>query len=752
MKAQRGCRPKPRRSSPCSLCFKSLNTESTEDLRDLCAESFLATENTEVVPAEDHRTARGDWLPALLSAACFIIALVAANARAQSDVIGSHDLSPGSTSPVTGTLAGSCLYCHAPHSGLNGTAGVAPTPLWNQKLSNVQSYIPYSSQTLVNTPNPSIPLGTDSTLCLSCHDGTVAGSPGATVAYGKIPMTGQMNSADVFGANLSAMHPINFQLPLKPVNTSVNNVPYDVLVPQLTNNPPSTADPTGAVRLIDGNVQCTSCHNPHVQNVNPNNKDYHFLVIDNSSSLLCTACHSTTPTGSGMGMANAQASHAMGAVGTPLTARVAASNINMLAGWTASVHATAANKVAPQISPETNSGVNSRLSVSPRQVSLGSYGTVARNGCSSCHAPHNAAGEGSLLRGVDDQACLICHNGSANISPAISNVLAEMVAPKYGHAFSVGNTPHRASEAALLNQNLHVTCVDCHNPHSANRVSTYPAAPTIRLSQNMVMGISATDGITVVTPSVNQYENCLRCHGTSTGKKTAVNFGYLPMRVVTASDPLNVIPEFSSFATSSHPVFHDRSSVFPQPSLRSNLLNLDGRTMGRTMGARVLCTDCHNSDDNREFGGNGPNGPHGSIFPHIMERRYEMSQSPFPGKLVTNLFPNPTLSAEGGAIGGPYALCAKCHDLSQIMNNTSFSEHARHVKQDGFSCSVCHTAHGMGAQSGSISGQRLVNFDADVVAPNGGAPISYNRATNSCSLVCHNHPHQLRTAGGAARH
>jgi hypothetical protein len=267
----------------------------------------------------------------------------------------------------------------------------------------------------------------------------------------------------------------------------------------------------------------------------------------------------------------------------------------------------------------------------------------------------------------------------------------------------------------------------------------------------MVAGISATDGKTAVSPAINQYENCLRCHGTSTGKKSSVNFGYLPFRVVSASDPLNVIPEFSSFATSSHPVFHDRTSAFPQPSLRTNQLNLDGGTMGRSMGARILCTDCHNSDDNREFGGNGPSGPHGSIFPHILERRYEFSQAPLPGKLVTNLFPNPSLSAQGGPSGGPYALCAKCHDLNQVMNNTSFSEHARHIK-DGFSCSACHTAHGMGAQSGTLSGERLVNFDARVVAPNGGAPVSYNRATNSCSLVCHNYAHQLRTAGGGAKH
>jgi predicted CXXCH cytochrome family protein len=368
------------------------------------------------------------------------------------------------------------------------------------------------------------------------------------------------------------------------------------------------------------------------------------------------------------------------------------------------------------------------------------------NACESCHAQHNAQQPQSLLRAVDDLTCLNCHNGSANISPATSNVLAEMVTPKYGHTFSMGNTPHLPNEAVLVNQNYHVTCVDCHNPHSTNKVSQFSSAPGIRPSQSMVKGISAVDGTTVVSPAVNQYENCLRCHGTSTGKRTSITFGYTPRRAVVASDPMNVIPEFSAVATSTHPVFQDSRSTLPQPSLRTNQLNLDGKTLGRMMGTRILCTDCHNSDDNREFGGTGPSGPHGSIFPHIMERRYEFSQAPLPGGLVTNLFPYPNLSAQGGTGGGPYALCAKCHDLNQIVNNTSFSEHARHVQQDGFSCSVCHTAHGMGAQSGTITGQRLVNFDVNVVAPNGTNPIAYNRATNSCSLVCHNHVHQMHSS------
>jgi hypothetical protein len=104
-----------------------------------------------------------------------------------------------------------------------------------------------------------------------------------------------------------------------------------------------------------------------------------------------------------------------------------------------------------------------------------------------------------------------------------------------------------------------------------------------------------------------------------------------------------------------------------------------------------------------------------------------------------NLFPNPDLS-----VAGPYALCGKCHNLTTILSNTSFSQHSLHINA-GFSCSTCHTAHGMGSQSATISGERLVNFDANVVAPNGSTPISYSRANNSCNLVCHGQAH-----GGAS--
>jgi hypothetical protein len=41
--------PQPKRDSLCSPSLQSLNTESTEDLSDLCVEFFLATEDTEAL-------------------------------------------------------------------------------------------------------------------------------------------------------------------------------------------------------------------------------------------------------------------------------------------------------------------------------------------------------------------------------------------------------------------------------------------------------------------------------------------------------------------------------------------------------------------------------------------------------------------------------------------------------------------------------------------------------------------------------
>ena len=588
-------------------------------------------------------------------------------AQTSGDAMGVHNLGAGSTSPITGSSSDSCSYCHAPHSGLNRT-------LWNQKLTT-QTYTLYSSTTERNKGRQPT-LGGDSNECLSCHDGTVA--VGNTVVYGQIPMTGSRNPADVFGSNLQPSHPFSLARPLK------DNIDLAITVKH-----GKTLDPTGAVKLIDGNVECTSCHNPHVQG--KDQKSLNFLVKDSSSGQLCLACHDPT--------------------------RTMGSQVNPIADWTTSVHALSTATIS-------------------MSASLGTYPTLTLAACTSCHGSHNGSGAARLLRAPDELDCLTCHNGGSSVSPMASYAnLAPEYAKLTAHPFPTTAYPHDAAEGTLLNNNRHATCVDCHAPHSSQSVGVFTPAPLIRISQKDVAGINASDGVSALTPAVNQYENCLRCHGTSTGKQVLTTNGYLPARAVSYSDPLNLIPQFALASTSSHPVMHVGNSILGQPSLLTNMMQENGSTANpnRTLSptAQILCTDCHNSDDNREFGGGGPNGPHGSKYYHLLERQYVYNTPTVAGGTVANLQPSPDLTANG-----PYALCAKCHNLSIVNSSASWSGHVNHLA-DGFSCSTCHTAHGMGATSGTISGERLINFDANVVASNGGLPISYNRTANSCVLVCH---------------
>jgi len=637
--------------------------------------------------------------------ACMVVLVLAGTGYAQfsGDVLGAHDLSPSQhpgsgQSPIKGGALPPCQYCHAPHSG--NSKG----PLWAQTYSKA-TYTTYGSSTTSKQTFQQPAIGSPSSLCLSCHDGTVA--PGQTIPYGKIAMQGKMNTSDILTTNLQGSHPFSFHTPLKDSPDLVQSVVQSKQTADAATGP-------HRVHLVNGNVECESCHEPHVQNIDP--VSLNFLIRDSSAGQMCLACHEVTP-------------------------RTVNNTPNPLASWSTSVHATVPNGTL-------------------LAASVGPYNTVAKNACSACHVQHNANSPARLLRGpvpalanmdAATQNCINCHNGNNNIRPVLPNVYAEF--SKIGHPFPSGNNAHDPGETTLLNNNRHTTCVDCHNPHAAQQVgNAFTPAPQVRGSQAGVAGIQASDGVSGISPAQNQYEICLRCHGTSSGKKALTAYGYLPVWYVSGADPLNVISQFANTAMSSHPVTHPRSSPLPQPSLRVRMLQLDGVSQGRPMGTQIFCTDCHNSDDNREFGGTGPSGPHGSAYPHILERRYEMSQvtpgvypAGGPGSPIRNLFPGQQTGA-GGAAPGPWALCGKCHDLNNVLSNTSFRYHSMHVNTLGASCSVCHTSHGMGATSPTIDGERLVNFDINVVAPNSLGPggpvgISYKRANSTCVLVCHTYSH-----------
>ena len=602
------------------------------------------------------------WCLAPLFHRAWIIAavLIAAPAYAQnkSDVRASkHNLSVSGPGPVTSSTSDVCIFCHTPHSSYVDTK-----PLWDHTLSSA-SYNTYISTTLnggVQTPSAGV-----SKTCLSCHDGTVA--LGQTVAKGLIPTAGAMSSAANLTTDLSNDHPLGFQ----PQNDGQ-------LAITLFQTPPVSKDP--AVKLPGGRVECTSCHDPHKQNIDAAAQD--FLVRTNNSGAVCLACHD------------------------PSRAQP-----NWLNGWTAAAHATFTNTV-------------------PAGGAFGPYSNVAQNACGSCHRGHGStpAAKQRLLRGAEESACSQCHSGT-NLSPAPRNVFGEFTKAYTHPALTVSGAHDPAESVAPLNAARHSECADCHNPHAANDTGGSLTPPGVA---GPVVGASGFDGGGALRPAINEYQVCFKCHASSTTKPQGAGYstyGRTISRVVTSYDERLRFNSTASF----HNVTKPRTAL-AVPSLRANMLNLNGG-IGRPMGTHLYCTDCHSNDQNRKFGGTGPNGPHGSTYPHLLERRFEAE--PPGGGGITYV----------SGLTGTNALCDKCHDVAgSILSDVSFSRHSRHIISARASCTTCHDPHGIAG--GSVTNNKwLMNFDTTIVTPASNGILSYESTgiqRGTCNVTCHGRDHSRR--------
>jgi predicted CXXCH cytochrome family protein len=155
-----------------------------------------------------------------------------------------------------------CAPCHAPHSALGTTI-----PLWSHTNSTESSFTLYDSPTLNATlADPS----GSSLACLSCHDGSVAVDTGTFI-------TGINGGAAQVGAggDLSHEHPIAFDY------AAVASADSGI------KDTTSTAG-TGTIAdwLVGGNMECSSCHDPH--NGGTGQK---LLRVSNANSALCLTCH-----------------------------------------------------------------------------------------------------------------------------------------------------------------------------------------------------------------------------------------------------------------------------------------------------------------------------------------------------------------------------------------------------------------------------------------------------------------------------
>jgi predicted CXXCH cytochrome family protein len=518
-----------------------------------------------------------------------------------------------------------CIFCHAPH------AATTDGPLWNHQMSSA-SYKPYTSGTLkaaVGQPNGS------SRLCLSCHDGTVAlgmvNNRRNAIAMNTTTMTGE----DDLGTDLTKDHPISFTY-----NSALATADGNLVDPSLL---PSTVPLDRSSQ-----VQCTSCHDPH-------NDEYgDFLVMDNTASALCLACHLEANFGtSGHGLSGAVLPQAM---------------ITLLAN-------------------QKNNAVTKPLKIR----------TVSQAACASCHVSHLAGGRKQLVRFKEpEQNCQSCHGTEGPGQSVMAEFTKLSVHPIYVNAES-----HTPEENPINPPMRHVTCVDCHNPHAANKM---PGSPTT-LSGALagVEGVNA--GGAVVRNVQHEFELCFRCHGDSAARGPAT----VPRQVVQTDTRRQFIPGNVSF----HPV----ETIGKNPAAPSLLKPL-------TASSLVACTDCHNNDAGTKAGGSGVNGPHGSRYAPLLERMV----------LFTD--------------GTPYnannfALCYKCHSSVVVdsSQNNSWAYHRQHIETYRAACTTCHDSHG-------ASQPHLINFNTAYVLPYNGVIRYTSTGPNhgTCTLTCHdgngqNHAH-----------
>jgi predicted CXXCH cytochrome family protein len=353
--------------------------------------------------------------------------------RANSVVNSVHNLSatgPGTVKAVSET--DTCIFCHTVHK----TTG--DTPLWNHTMSLVTNYTVYSSPTMkavVGQPDGS------SRLCLSCHDGTVAlgmvNNRTTTIQMQGGVTTMPSGSANL-GTDLSGDHPISFV--------------YDQ---NLSQQDPRVKDPATLDKKIRldhfHKLQCVSCHNPHDDQFGK------FLVMDNTGSALCLACHTDS-------------------------------------GWSGSAH---------NLSTASLVGPAAKLAQGKRVT------TVAANACENCHTSHRAGSKAQLLvQAKEEENCFSCHNGTV----VKKNLTAEFSKPS-AHPLLQSSSLHKLNEDPI-NSSRHTSCADCHNSHAAvNKTAVVPNSPG---SIAGVIGVNAAGAI--VKPAGREYELCFRCHADSMGR------------------------------------------------------------------------------------------------------------------------------------------------------------------------------------------------------------------------------------------
>lgn len=519
------------------------------------------------------------WNKSVIGIAIMTITMGQAEAARISDITNTrHNLSSLSSNTVKATSEKQlCVFCHTPHAAEE----IPRAPLWNRKLSGA-TYTLYSSTSLDATdlkqPGALANTAGGSKLCLSCHDGTLA-IGAVNVLNGKsISQPVAMQGTDAggvmapgagktsgftrnLGTDLSNDHPIAFTY-----NTALAILDGDLRDPASSSviaNRKVGVKP--AIPLFENQVECISCHDPHVRDTVDGN--IKFLRLNRFQSLLgepkagkfspendiiCLGCHSKE-------------------------------------GWEGSAHASS---IVADETYSTSGATLRDFPTSPQPL------PVWRAACLNCHDTHTVTGSRRLLReGTDsttkpktagsaaiEETCYQCHSNdgdtlsSQGYGTQVPNIKSDFKLPRHmpianneqAYGYEVHNIGTQNDQAPtqrgkdfiesqlLLGKgdlmNRHAECTDCHNPHrvAKNRLfngnlgmpneagthshqephtniasgvlrGTWGVEPmayegnaflSIPLTFQIKKGLAAQDAPTLVTQSyvTREYQVCLKCH------------------------------------------------------------------------------------------------------------------------------------------------------------------------------------------------------------------------------------------------
>lgn len=387
-----------------------------------------------------------------------------------------HNLSvtgPGAVKAVSESQV--CVFCHTPH----GAQSAPAAPLWNRQLSGA-TYTPYTSSSIDAEDIAATP-GGSSKLCLSCHDGTLAiGS--VNVANGQlnanIAMTGTAPDGTMpagageltgftrrLGVDLTNDHPISFTYDTA-LALRDGELRDPASTPHIGVRAPGVKP---IVPLENGQLECTSCHDPHIRDTDPT-RSIKFLRLNRfqtasptggpfnaANDIVCLACHDK--------------------LGTT---------------WSRSAHADSA------VANELYKSESSNLREFPQGIA------VWEASCLNCHDTHTVQGAKRLLReGTDalgtlslprsggapsiESTCYQCHTTAAESiltdTSNVPNIKTDFNLPRHMPIDSsdqpAGSEVHEVNDADLTEtqENLgrgnldfrHAECTDCHNPHRVQR-------------------------------------------------------------------------------------------------------------------------------------------------------------------------------------------------------------------------------------------------------------------------------------------